>query len=41
LTFPLLTIKAVLAIYYEAVRLKLKGLSFFPHPPAPKTGERR
>ncbi len=32
LQFPLLTIKAALAIYYQALRLWLKGIPFHPHP---------
>ena len=31
-SFPLLTMKAVVAIYFEALKLKVKGLRFFPHP---------
>jgi DUF1365 family protein len=30
--FPLLTIKAFLAIYYQAMLLKLKNIPFHPHP---------
>ena len=30
--FPLLTFKSFFAIYYEALRLKLKGIPFYPHP---------
>lgn len=30
--FPLLTFKSFVAIYYEALRLKLKGVPFYSHP---------
>ena len=32
LGFPLLTLKAFLAIYYQAFLLKLKKIPFYPHP---------
>lgn len=31
-SFPLLTFKSFLAIYYQALRLKLKGIPFYSHP---------
>ena len=30
--YPLMTIKVVLAIYWQALRLRLKGVKFYPHP---------
>ena len=36
--YPLLTIKTILAIYFQAVLLKLKGATFYTHP---KTGEKQ
>ena len=36
-TYPLLTFKVVGAIYFEAVKLLLKGLRLRPAPPAPPT----
>ena len=36
LTHPLLTLKVVVAIHLEAVKLLLKGLRLRPHPPAPR-----
>jgi DUF1365 family protein len=35
LTHPLLTLKVVAAIHFEAVKLLAKGLRLRPHPPAP------
>ena len=35
LRYPLMTLKVVVAIHYEAVRLMLKGVRRHPH--APKT----
>ena len=35
LTHPLLTLKVVAAIHFEAAKLLLKGLRLHPHPPAP------
>jgi DUF1365 family protein len=32
LHFPLMTIKVVAAIHYEALKLWLKGVSYVPHP---------
>lgn len=32
LRFPFMTAQVALAIYFEALRLKLKGARFFPHP---------
>jgi DUF1365 family protein len=41
-SFPLLTIKTVLAIYWQALLLKLKGMKFYPHPSSsPSTATRR
>ncbi|KQP18351.1 DUF1365 domain-containing protein [Pseudorhodoferax sp. Leaf267] len=37
-THPLLTIKVVAAIHWEALRLWLKGARLHPHPPAPIQG---
>lgn len=31
-TYPLMTVKVIAAIYWQALRLKLKGTPFFPHP---------
>jgi DUF1365 family protein len=31
-SFPLLTIKTILAIYWQALLLYLKGIKFYPHP---------
>jgi DUF1365 family protein len=31
-SFPLLTIKTIVAIYWQALLLKLKGIPFHPHP---------
>jgi DUF1365 family protein len=30
--YPLMTVKVISAIYWQALRLKLKGAPFFPHP---------
>jgi len=30
--YPLMTVKVIAAIYWQALRLKLKGAPFFPHP---------
>jgi hypothetical protein len=35
LLFPLMTVKVVAGIHYEAARLWLKGIQFFPRPAAP------
>jgi DUF1365 family protein len=37
-SFPLLTAKTILAIYWQALLLKLKGTPFFDHPSS-ATGE--
>jgi len=32
LQYPVVTLKVVAAIYWQALRLKLKGATFYPHP---------
>ncbi|MBI5015349.1 MAG: DUF1365 domain-containing protein [Deltaproteobacteria bacterium] len=32
LQYPVVTVKVVAAIYWQALRLKLKGVPFYPHP---------
>jgi uncharacterized protein len=32
LRFPFMTMKVVLLIYWQALKLKLKGAKFYPHP---------
>jgi uncharacterized protein len=32
LRFPFVTVKVVLSIYWQALRLKLKGATYYPHP---------
>ncbi|MGR9036535.1 MAG: DUF1365 domain-containing protein [Gammaproteobacteria bacterium] len=32
LTYPFMTLKAIAGIYFEAARLKLKGIPFYDHP---------
>jgi DUF1365 family protein len=39
--FPLMTLKVVVAIHYEALRLWLKGAPFFPHPKPEQPARRR
>jgi len=40
--YPLMTVKVVAMIYWQAVRLKLKGAPFYPHPrKRPAAAERR
>jgi hypothetical protein len=34
-THPLLTLKVIAAIHWEALRLWVKGVGLHPHPPAP------
>jgi hypothetical protein len=36
-TFPAVTLKVVAAIYWQALRLWLKGVQFIPHPKAVDT----
>jgi DUF1365 family protein len=40
LSFPLLTFKTFIAIYYQALRLKLKGAHFYSHPTLEKNHEK-
>ena len=39
--YPLMTLKVVIGIHWEAVRLFLKGAPYFPHSPAEKSSKTR